>query len=167
MTATVERVSSLDEAVDQQISLGHGDPLEIADAVLRLYGESEVLSWLDPRPLVMDAARHRLSLRRRSDEGAALRQPDLAGRVNAMRDGRSYVWIEDKGMIRTDQLTADDCMVRAQHLRKLEGEIASKASLYESIASAIRACGVETLGDLPEQSRIVFDGQLVELGEAA
>lgn len=165
--ATATRVESLDEAIDMQIGLGFDDPLEIADAVLRCHGKDEVREWIDPRPLVMDVARHRLALLRRANEAQALREPSRAAQVNRMRDGRFSVWVEGKGSVRVDRLTAHDCMVRVEHLRKLEGEIATKASLYESLAAAIRAAGVETLGELPEQTQIRFDGQLVELGEAA
>lgn len=158
-------VSSLEEAIAQQINLGRGDPLEIADAILRLYGEAEVRSWIDPRPVVMDAARHRLALNRRGNEAKALKEPINAAKF--LRDGRSYTWIEGKGMIRTDQLTADDCMIRAEHLRKLERWHATKADLYENIAAAIRGAGVETLGELPEQTSLAFTGLLSQLDEAA
>lgn len=143
---------NLREAIEQQVNLGNRDPLTVADNVLRLYGEETVASWLDVRTVVFDAARQYLSMSRRGAEARASQHALPSEQASEMR--RESVWVDGKGYVDADDLTADDCLVRAEHYRTLAAQNEAKARLYESWAAAIRAAGVGTLGEVPEHLRL-------------
>lgn len=139
---------TLDDAVATQVGLGLEDPVEIAQKVIGLHGESWVARELAGRSveLLANIARAQVRSATRSAENA-LREGDPV--TTSELKLRKY-WIPEVGWKSAAQLTSDDLRARAGFYEQLAGAALMRAAWCREVADMIDAAGVKKLGALKE-----------------
>lgn len=148
---------TLEEAIDQQISLGHKDPLTIVSKVIDLNG----IDWireqgaLRAEDIATELARHKLGEKRRGFE-VALR-PGVEISQSEMKTAGMWIPGGDEGVTiwkKAADLTSDDLRTRATWYEKFAGGALKRAFWCREVAEMIDEDGVKTLGklkrDLPQ-----------------
>lgn len=137
---------TLDEAIEQQITLGGKDPVDIARRVESLFGRE----WITEQAamfadeFVVTRARTKLSVHRRSAE-VALRPGDEMSQAD-MKIAKA--WIPGDGWVKVADLTADHLDKRASWYETFADASLKRALWCRDVAGMIRDDGVRTLGKL-------------------
>lgn len=143
------KASTLEELIDQQISLGHKDPHQIPELLEKQLGE-ELLLIVRPylADFISEMARQRMNNARRRD----------VVNINATNaDKRETLlhslWVPDDGAgityKRIADMTAEDFDARGQYLERMASGIATHARWCREVADMIRRHGVQSAGQLP------------------
>lgn len=137
---------TLEEAIQQEITLGQKDPLEIARRIAISQGDEWVTEQLAllAEDLVAELARRRLGSQRRGAE-LALRPGDTA--ASSELKIRS-AWVPGSGWKRAADLTTDDLLMRAAWYERLAGASLRRASWCREVVDLMAQEGVKTLGKL-------------------
>lgn len=148
---------TLDEAIDQQVSLGQKDPLTIVAKITELHGVEwlhEQAAFLAP-DFAAEIARRKLGEQRRHFE-VALR-PGVEISQSEMKTAGMWIPGGDEGVTvwkKAADLTSDDLRARASWYEKFAMGAVKRAHWCREVAGMMEDEGVRTLGklkaDLPQ-----------------
>lgn len=166
MEASIVLTNDLETAIEQLVNLGEKDPLDIARKLIERNGETWARLEVAARAedFITDLARRKLGSVRRSAE-IALRPGDEISQGN-MRIAKA--WIPGEGWKVAADLTASDCIKKANFYGVLSYAARRRESWYREVASLMESEGAETLGKLKADLPALPDGEdLLQLGEAS
>jgi hypothetical protein len=135
---------TLDEAIEQMVTLGEINPREIADKIMDTYGKEWVREQVAERAddVVAELARRRLGSVRRAAE-LALRPGD---ELSAAEMKIAKWWVPGRGWKRADSLTVDDLEAKAEWYRSLATAALTRALWCDQVVAIMRKQGAKTLG---------------------
>jgi hypothetical protein len=152
---------TLEEAIDQLINVGEGDPLTIA----RKVNNAHDAAWLKDEllahseDLIAEIARRKLGAIRRSAE-IALRPGDQHTQADLMI---VKAWVPGEGWKRAADLTPTDCRKRAGFYDVISAAANRRSAWFREIADMMDADNVKTLGGLKRDLPALPADDLLEL----
>lgn len=140
---------SLEEAIAQQINLGHNDPLTIARKCADLYGTDWVAEELAShwQEILAEIARQKLGNERRAAI-VTLATRAREGKVSKREAVISSLFVPGKGWISFGDATADDLVARESYLRRLADGLNRWADYYAAVRAELETQGVARVRDL-------------------
>lgn len=141
---------SLEELIDQQISLGNSDPHELYGLLERQLGD-ELVEIVKPyiADFISEMGRQRINSKRRA-EVAKISPTNSKSREILLRS----LWVPDSGIgityKRIADMTADDFESRAAYLERMAAGVMNHAQWCRDCAEQIRTEGVKTAGKLKQ-----------------
>lgn len=139
---------TLEELIDQQITLGHHDPHELYALLERQLGD-ELINIVKPyiADFISEMGRQRINTKRRS-EVAKITPANSSSREIMLQS----LWVPSDGSgityKRISDMTADDFDARANYLERMAAGIANHAQWCRDCANQMRAENVKTAGKL-------------------
>lgn len=157
---------TLDEKIQQLVTLGEKDPWDVADKLLSREDEQELRASIDLRSVIADRARVILGNDRRKAQHQL--KPGDATTTAELRLKSFWVPGPDGFTIykRADKCTAEDFELRAAFHERLAAGNLKQAEWCREIARLMRAEGAPTLAKL-KAALPSMDGELFELPVAA
>ena len=134
---------TLEEAIQQQLTLGKNDPLEIARAITKQqepeWIAAELLALSEE--LIAEIARHRLGSVRRSSLATIVRGPKREARL-------APVWIPNAGWKRLADLTVDDLRALEKFYARLRDAAAVRVTWCSECIALMLGQEVAKLGQI-------------------
>lgn len=147
MTQALQRAGSLEDVIDTQIELGHGDPHSVYQAVVRMLGdELEELVRPHIEEFVCEMARQRLNSRRRSSIAKINRNTVKTEEVKLR-----YLWVPGDGEVsykRIADMTAADFIRRADYIENMASGLMRHAKWCRDVAALMAQENVRKAGKL-------------------
>lgn len=142
----LQAAPTMEEAIEQLISLGFGDPVVIADKLDEMHGEEWAIAQLAAHrhDIFAEIARKKLGSVRRSAE-LALRPGDQMASAE-MKIAKT--WVPGKGWHPVADLTAEDLAAKAAWYRSLASAATRRAVWCDEVIALMESEGVKTIGRL-------------------
>lgn len=155
MNALPEQRLSLEDAINQLISLGESDPLTIARRLPDLHGYEWVALELaaHAEDILAEIARQRLGSVRRNMI-VSISERAKQGSVTKREAVLATLYVPKVGYVKLGEATADDLLAAAFYRRRLAQGLVRWSDWLESLAAQVREQGVsrvrELRGPLPD-----------------